>query len=598
MAILDTGAGSIILGKTFAATLPLCHPALLIPAGSFVTASGAEEIGVQKTKHALTFVLAKGTPDETTIRAECLISNTDVYDVLLGMEFMGQTFGYVYPLTAEYVWFTDCKEFRNDHMPVATARLPINLRGAPRERRYVFMSGEITCADDLLHAVEGDEDEPMVIDPILDTDFNMIAMAGAATDPAPMLISPTFSDAERYQSQRATMTRQLDTTRNAEAAARLHASSRKARPVLNPSSQWTGGDWEGAIPIDTRVDRFHPDVVTNGVHVLDLFAGITCSGLRVVLAAGLKVICYTSVEIDDISRAISNEVLGKLQSEYPHQLPDSALRGHNKRLPQDIRNVCEDDLNALIQNKGEVHFICGGWQCQSMSMAGPQTGMDDRRFPTFLNLVKIINILQRVQTKSPIYCVENTWPGNPGRKEGVDKTADLIEAFIGAPIVVDAASLGSSAHRVRHYWTNFCEPQLLQNAMPTDIVPFPSLKTILDKDHISSRPTVASRWPFAPHNKVGNERLCLPTIVSYPGSYAFRRRVNGTPGEGQLWDKTIHNWIEPTLKEKEQLMGYRIDDTKGGLATDQERAERLGQAMDGNTIRWMGAFLSAAHTLR
>ena len=62
VAILDTGAGSIILGKSFAANLPLCHPALLIPAGSFMTASGAEETNVQKTKHALTFVLAKGTP--------------------------------------------------------------------------------------------------------------------------------------------------------------------------------------------------------------------------------------------------------------------------------------------------------------------------------------------------------------------------------------------------------------------------------------------------------------------------------------------------------------------------------------------------------
>ena len=40
---------------------------------------------------------------------------------------------------------------------------------------------------------------------------------------------------------------------------------------------------------------------------------------------------------------------------------------------QNIKRVSEDDLVALIQNKGEVHFICGGWQCQSMSMAGPKT---------------------------------------------------------------------------------------------------------------------------------------------------------------------------------------------------------------------------------
>ena len=218
--------------------------------------------------------------------------------------------------------------------------------------------------------------------------------------------------------------------------------SAKTRPPLHPTSEWTGGEWEGAFPINTGVERFHPSVIQDGAHVLDLFAGITCAGLRLVLAAGMKVKCYTSVEMDDISRAISNEVLSKLQSEYPHQLPHCALRGHNKRLPKDITRVSEDDLISLIQNKGEVHFICGGWQCQSMSMAGPRRGMQDNRFPTFPNLVKIINILQRMQIMSPIYCVENTWPSPTRRKEGVDKTADLIQAFIGAPIIVDAAGLG------------------------------------------------------------------------------------------------------------------------------------------------------------
>ena len=229
--------------------------------------------------------------------------------------------------------------------------------------------------------------------------------------------------------------------------------------------------------------------------------------------------------------------------------------------------------------------MCGGWQCQSMSMAGPQTGAQDDRFPTFLNMVKIINVSQRVQCMPPIYCVENTWPGPGGRKEGVDKTANLIQAFIGAPVVIDAAGLGSAAHRVRHYWTNFCETSLLQSAMPRDITPFPSLTYILDQDHIASAPLVASTWPFVGHNVIGEPRLCLPTIVSYPESFAFRRRNNGTPGEGQLWDRVTHNWIEPTLKEKEHLMGYRVNDTQGGLATEKERISRLGQVMDGNTLK-------------
>ena len=161
----------------------------------------------------------------------------------------------------------------------------------------------------------------------------------------------------------------------------------------------------------------------------------------------------------------------------------------------------------------------------------------------------------------PIYCLENTWPGPGGKKEGVDRTSKLIQAFVGAPVTIDAAGLGSAAHRVRHYWTNFCEVALLQNAFPREITPSPSLTYILDKDHIASAPLVASTWPFVGHDFIGRPRVCLPTIMSYPGSFAFRRRTNGNPGEVE------------------------------------QRTTCLGQAMDGNTLRWMGAFLSAAHTL-
>ena len=68
---------------------------------------------------------------------------------------------------------------------------------------------------------------------------------------------------------------------------------------------------------------------------------------------------------------------------------------------------------------------------------------------------------------------------------------------------------------------------------------------------------------------------------------------SGKPGEGQLWNLLTKCWEEPTLEEKEQLMGYNIGDTAGGHATIPQRASRLGQAMDGNTMRWLGAFLYA-----
>lgn len=99
VAILDRGASAIILGRKPGSRLAICHPTLLEPSRSFIAASRAEEHGIDQTKHLLEFTLAKGTSEETTIKTTALISNPDSYDVLLGMEFLGHTFGYVDPLT-------------------------------------------------------------------------------------------------------------------------------------------------------------------------------------------------------------------------------------------------------------------------------------------------------------------------------------------------------------------------------------------------------------------------------------------------------------------------------------------------------------------
>lgn len=93
--------------------------------------------------------------------------------------------------------------------------------------------------------------------------------------------------------------------------------------------------------------QFHPHTLKKGAHVLDFFGGMTCGGLRVILSTCKKVAFYISVEIDDVSRAITREVLRKLQEEYPNQLLDSAIKGYAKRLPQDIRWVDEGELTTL-----------------------------------------------------------------------------------------------------------------------------------------------------------------------------------------------------------------------------------------------------------
>ena len=85
----------------------------------------------------------------------------------------------------------------------------------------------------------------------------------------------------------------------------------------------------------------------------------------------------------------------------------------------------------------------------------------------------------------------------------------------------------------------------------------------------------------------------MPTLVSYPNSHAYRQGENGKPGEGQLWNKKTKKWEEPTIQEREQMMGYAIDATKATHVTVLQCTMRLGQAIDANTMRWFGAFLFA-----
>ena len=46
--------------------------------------------------------MGKGTRVQTVITAPVIIANTDAYDVILGMDFLGPLFAYVDPLTEEF----------------------------------------------------------------------------------------------------------------------------------------------------------------------------------------------------------------------------------------------------------------------------------------------------------------------------------------------------------------------------------------------------------------------------------------------------------------------------------------------------------------
>ena len=134
-----------------------------------------------------------------------------------------------------------------------------------------------------------------------------------------------------------------------------------------------------------------------------------------------------------------------------------------------------------------------------------------------------------------LYILENTCPGETCTPT-VTKAGELVQAFLGAPILVDGANLGTAAHSVRLFWKNMLPPATLQAALPSLLPPSPSLDTILIPYNIPTKPGHTNGLPFATHNQKGWERICMPTVVSYFGSNAFRPKSNGAPGEGQVYD--------------------------------------------------------------
>ena len=86
----------------------------------------------------------------------------------------------------------------------------------------------------------------------------------------------------------------------------------------------------------------------------------------------------------------------------------------------------------------------------------------------------------------------------------------------------------------------------------------------------------------------------MPTMVSYPRSNAYRPRDNGAPEEGGLFNIYTNEWEEPDVDEKELLLGYSRGDTAALGVTDAERSMRLGRALDGHVMRWLGDMLHAS----
>ena len=105
--------------------------------------------------HPVEIILGKGTSEETKINTKILIADTDFYDVILGMDFLGNCFGFMDPLTEDFIWRVDCHDTEN--MPHRVARLPATCRGNKQARRGAYTIAVVTCGEDLMDATLGEE---------------------------------------------------------------------------------------------------------------------------------------------------------------------------------------------------------------------------------------------------------------------------------------------------------------------------------------------------------------------------------------------------------------------------------------------------------
>ena len=82
-------------------------------------------------------------------------------------------------------------------------------------------------------------------------------------------------------------------TRRENALIWLREVLRRRLPPLLPSSDWAGRDMHNANPINTAVRQISLQSLRDGIHVLELFAGIGLGVLRAALAASFLIRGYT-----------------------------------------------------------------------------------------------------------------------------------------------------------------------------------------------------------------------------------------------------------------------------------------------------------------
>ena len=256
--------------------------------------------------------------------------------------------------------------------------------------------------------------------------------------------------------------------------------------------------------------------VKAGVVLYEPFGGL-CAGLEAVLRNGIVVQRYLYSDISPAARKVAAFRVAALQDMYPSQLLPEAVAGFAEVLPQDVSRVTPADLVRAGALSGHQWLVIAGPECKDFSPAGHSRGLEGVHAYTLEACIQVVGALQQLQPhKPPLYIVENAaMQYNFNSAYIRDTVFPAVCHRVGMPIALDAARVGSYAHRLRNFWQNWTDPVALGLSMRE--IPHPvglHAADVLDAQRVCADVERSDAAPFYAANKKGMPRAALPTLVA------------------------------------------------------------------------------------
>jgi hypothetical protein len=250
------------------------------------------------------------------------------------------------------------------------------------------------------------------------------------------------------------------------------------------------------------------------------------SATQALARLGYQVGEVTACEVRGAARQAHAHALASLSREFPTTVSAKAGAQLHHRLPQDIRLVGVQHLRDL----GPMDIVVAGWPCQGNSAAGDGQGLDDGRSWLFIELLRVLHNLQTLHKEwgQPLgYLIEHVAAGYD-RRPKVQQHFAAVRGLLGPEVILDAAQIGSRAHRLRAWWTNLEGVHLLRAAVACQVRPGGLfVHQVLGPGRRARPPKSPGMAPWAKVETPGMPRRALNTFVSYGGSYAFSRGGGG-----------------------------------------------------------------------